>query len=733
MRFIENFSIKTRLLIMSAIIIVFFTFFSVLAMTVINNIINNIGLLYNNSIVLFQPAYSISADLNRIHRSMKDVAMADDQYTIDKALHDVAMADSEILSSISMIEQNLLDQKGDQVLHELRNLYVAWQPIRETVIKAKANNNNKEAQRITREEGAHHLTKLHVKQAELIDHITKLSNQFIKDVYKIKKIALMTFLISAILFISIAAILSVLVINSITRPLGIFNKTIMRNTEKGELNPVIISGRNEITDVADGFNILVSDLKEQYWIDRGVKALYADIYIEEEFLSLAQKSVQFLAEYMNIPLAALYKYNDKSNRLHLISTTSNTDGSLLEDTCSLDNGLLGQVARTQKSLLINNVSADHLKIKTAFSEGPPVNIYIHPLIINEELFGVIELATFEEFTKQQIEFIDIADNIITTRLYIEEQQEEIKSKSIEILKQHMALRDSHEKLTVTNEELQSKEEELISQNEELQAKEEELISQFRELEKINEKLHFSQLDLEKAHQHKDRFISSMSHELRTPLNAILGFSQSLQKKYWGELNEKQMEYIQLIIESGQLLLALINDILDLAQIEAGSMGIKKELTDIKPLLIDIVTLLSYQVNNKNLRIEYNIDSSITEVLVDTTKFKQIILNLLTNAIKFTEPAGQITIKAEKTDDNMVKISIIDTGTGINESEFDKIFTEFYQSESSKARKEKGTGIGLALTKRLVELHQGKIGFCSKINEGSTFWFTLPETETADES
>ena len=218
----------------------------------------------------------------------------------------------------------------------------------------------------------------------------------------------------------------------------------------------------------------------------------------------------------------------------------------------------------------------------------------------------------------------------------------------------------------------------------------------------------------------------MSHELRTPLNAIIGFSEVLQEKLFGELNDKQAEYTSDILTSGQHLLSLINEILDLSKVEAGRMELELATFDL-PLAIDNArTFVRERAARHGIRLDLDLDETLGEFIGDERKIKQILLNLLSNAVKFTPEGGRIGINARQSDGS-VEISVSDTGVGIAPEDQPKIFEEFRQVGSDYAHKIEGTGLGLTLAKKFVELHGGKIWLTSKPGEGSTFAFTLPIT------
>jgi len=231
-------------------------------------------------------------------------------------------------------------------------------------------------------------------------------------------------------------------------------------------------------------------------------------------------------------------------------------------------------------------------------------------------------------------------------------------------------------------------------------------------------------ELELANRHKSEFLANMSHELRTPLNAIIGFSEVLLEKMFGEINEKQEEYLKDIHSSGQHLLSLINDILDLAKVEAGRMHLDLGTFDLPAAIDNALTLIRERAMRHGIGLSVEVDSRLSELNADERKLKQILLNLLSNAVKFTPEGGKIKVGACQIDD-MVEIAVSDTGIGIALEDQAAVFEEFKQVGSDYTRKAEGTGLGLALTRKLVELHGGTIRLESEPGKGSTFSFTLP--------
>jgi len=239
---------------------------------------------------------------------------------------------------------------------------------------------------------------------------------------------------------------------------------------------------------------------------------------------------------------------------------------------------------------------------------------------------------------------------------------------------------------------------------------------FREIEEKSRQL-------ELASRHKSEFLANMSHELRTPLNAIIGFSEVLAERLFGEVNDKQAEYLGDILQSGRHLLSLINDILDLSKIEAGRMELEKTGFDLSGAIDNTLTLVRERAHRRGIALEREVDDGLARICADERKVKQVLLNLLSNALKFTPEGGRIEVRA-RADGAVVEIAVSDTGVGIAPEDQATVFEEFRQVGTA-ARKVEGTGLGLAISRKFIELHGGRIWVASEVGEGSTFAFTLP--------
>ncbi len=241
--------------------------------------------------------------------------------------------------------------------------------------------------------------------------------------------------------------------------------------------------------------------------------------------------------------------------------------------------------------------------------------------------------------------------------------------------------------------------------------------------RMNDELRRLYRELEAVSLHKSEFLANMSHELRTPLNAIIGFSQVLRERMFGDVNEKQEEYLDDILSSGNHLLSLINDVLDLSKVEAGQVELEVAPFSLRDALERGVVMVRERATKDGVQVALASDPEVDVVEGDERRIRQVIFNLLSNAVKFTPAGGAVDVSAAKVNGE-VRVSVTDTGPGLAPDDHERIFKEFQQTEAGVEQRE-GTGLGLALSKRLVELHGGRIWVDSELGKGSTFVFTLP--------
>jgi signal transduction histidine kinase len=244
------------------------------------------------------------------------------------------------------------------------------------------------------------------------------------------------------------------------------------------------------------------------------------------------------------------------------------------------------------------------------------------------------------------------------------------------------------------------------------------------LNRMNDELQRLYGELETVSRHKSEFLANMSHELRTPLNAIIGFSELLQQQLVGELNEQQLGYVDDVLDAGRHLLSLINEILDLAKVEAGKMELDLADVSLRPALESGLTMNAERASRAGVALGLTLDPDEITVRADERKLRQVVFNLLSNAVKFTPPDGRVDVSATITA-GVVEVAVADTGPGIAPEDQELIFEEFRQARADSGNRQDGTGLGLPLSRKFIELHGGRLWVESVPGAGSTFRFTLP--------
>ncbi len=373
-------------------------------------------------------------------------------------------------------------------------------------------------------------------------------------------------------------------------------------------------------------------------------------------------------------------------------------------------GIPGECALEKRPIMVSDVPDDYFTIRSGAGETPPRHVACVPIMFKSRLVGVLELASLEGFGKKELDFL----NVVADQLGVGIDHALAYRKAGELAAE---LQEKNELLMSQNEELQSQGEELLALNEELQSQAEELAVQKKALEDKTRQV-------EEANRLKSEFLSNMSHELRTPLNAILGMTRLLKDEASGITGEQQAGYLEIIERNGQNLLELINDILDISKIEAGKVEIIWSRIDLKAFTQEVLQSVRALADEKELELGAELDPEADFIISDPDKLRQILLNLLSNAIKFTEK-GSISVITRCEEENKISLAVRDTGIGISEDELEYIFDAFRQVDSSTTRVYGGTGLGLNIVKKLVDLLGGEIHVESQVGMGSTFTVTLP--------
>lgn len=634
-------------------------------------------------------------------------------------------------------------------------------------------------------------------QEEMLISLNELSsyeNQKINDDIAAAKAAydrsvqIFIYIMAGGLLIGMLVILWIL--PSITRGINVVSM-MLKSFGEGRLKAIRrikVTSKDEFGDVARVFKDLSEDIIEKQRIEetylqaqRDQSWLNSNMARVTELLeginSLEEVGQRFISEFTPILGAhygAIYiRQEDKHpNKLEMKGSYAHEGGEEPKVAFMIGEGLVGQAALDKKPVVLKGAPEDYMKVESAWGSSKPVSIMIYPILFENEVLGVVELASFEETTSLQEQLMSqisqslgIILNNITGRLRVEQLLRESQAMTEELQVQSEELQTQQEELRRTNENLeeqtnalkrsedllQRQQEELEHYNTELVAKTRALEEQVQEVEEKNDEIEKARVQLEQqakqlsiTTKYKSEFMANMSHELRTPLNSLLILSQLLSENKDGNLSSKQIEYAQTIYMSGSDLLKMIDEILDLSKVDAGKMEINYEDVQLPDIEAFVEQNFAAVASRKHIDLGVHIEEDIPQSIVtDSHRVKQILRNLLSNAFKFTN-SGSVELQVEKADkdklpvylnaeSDYVAFAVKDTGIGIPADKTDLIFEAFQQVDGTTSRKYGGTGLGLSISRELSRLLGGGITVESEEGKGSCFTLFLPAShpEVAD--
>ncbi len=483
--------------------------------------------------------------------------------------------------------------------------------------------------------------------------------------------------------------------------------------------------------------------EEKNWLLTGLSEINTQMQDVKSTSELANRIITAIIHYNQLPAGALYLYDDDIKKLKL--TAGYALPGTKKMTLSIGEGMVGAAAQQKDVLVVKDVPKEYWHLQTASGFGAPGELAYMPLWLNGELKGVVELVSFGSFSEQEKRFLQMISNHLSVAIHSRLAADSVTKLLTQVQFQKEFLEQQQHNLKRANEELQKQAQILQSSEEELKVQEEELRQINAELEERNEAVEIARQtlsqkarELEAASRYKSEFLANMSHELRTPLNSVLILAKLLSENKAKNLNDKQIEYANIIHKSGSDLLNLINDILDLSKIEAGKVEIHAEKVLLQHITINMRSMFDVVSQEKQVSFTVNVASGISEqIITDQQRVEQIIKNLLSNAFKFTPKGGAVslnifspsnfiptaaTLKEAK---QIIAFEVKDTGIGIPADKQQLIFEAFQQADGSTSRKYGGTGLGLSISRELIRMLGGELRLESKDGEGSIFTLYLP--------
>jgi signal transduction histidine kinase/DNA-binding response OmpR family regulator len=495
-----------------------------------------------------------------------------------------------------------------------------------------------------------------------------------------------------------------------------------------------------ILEMRDSLKTLSVNNENEIWIQTGLSTINNILMSEKPLDQICKSVLSKMISYLNADIGTLYLIN-RSEYLELQCTHATIKKDLVPKMIALGETRLGQAAINKKPVFLSHIPEGYLSISSSTGKAQPAHLLLLPLVNNNELEGVIEIASFSPFHSIAERFVSqVSINIATTlhsiksKLQLQELLEEVQAQSEELQLKHTELENLNTELEAQAQKLQASEEELKVQQEELIQSNQELEERSHLLEERNQIIIERNLDIQKkaeelesSTKYKSEFLANMSHELRTPLNSILLLSRLLSENHENRLSKEQIEFAEVIQTSGNNLLTLIDEILDLSKIEAGKMEMEFQKETIQSIIKAMNVIFTPMAKEKMLDISFDINDGVPEsIITDRLRLEQILKNLLSNALKFTKQ-GLISVKVETSlEDNLwVLFKVRDTGIGIPIEKREHIFGAFQQADGSTRRKFGGTGLGLSISRELAKLLGGTLIINDQILDGSEFILRIP--------
>ena len=477
--------------------------------------------------------------------------------------------------------------------------------------------------------------------------------------------------------------------------------------------------------------------RREEWLQEGEVKLAGAMMGDQPLDRLGNAVLEFLASYTGAVAGAIFAGNGELFRRSASYGVPND--AVLPDQVRNREGLLGQAAAQGRSMIVDDVPDGYLSFGSALGKAKPRHLAILPARVDGAVNAVIELGFLRPIDERVVALLEAAAGSVAIGVRSAAYREELQNLLEETQRQAEELQTQSEELRVSNEELEEQgralkesqarleqqQVELEQTNSQLEEQAQQLETQRDDLERVNASVQLKARELEQASRYKSDFLANMSHELRTPLNSSLILAKLLADNPDENLTEEQVKFAKTIQSSGNDLLTLINDILDLSKIEAGHVEIRPEAVVLDRLANNLRQLFHPVAAERNLELAIEIAADCpTEIETDQQRLEQVLKNLLSNACKFTE-AGQVKLSIRPSADGRIAFAVSDTGIGISAEQQSRVFEAFHQADGTISRKYGGTGLGLSISRQLVRLLGGSLEIHSQVGQGSTFTVTLP--------
>ncbi|WP_332633552.1 response regulator [Halalkalibacter flavus] len=646
--------------------------------------------------------------------------------------------------SLESLEKHDTQQKSQELIAKFKTLHTSYQDIAQQVLTIQRLDSDNSIEPTLWEEAE--VTRQRMLQiGELLHGLQEqeLKNELFRSRDTYNWAVKMIYIYLAV-GLGFAIAITLWIIRSITKNLNnvttVMESVTSRNV--GELPRIAVLSKDEFGKIATAFNKMATELERQSKLEKRLKNEAEEhSWLQTKIAEIATmypevKNVQMLADMLIMKLVPmvggsagifyLKEMEEGQQYMKKRAAYALSDQSNNFDRFKIGEGLIGQCAAEQRTIYLTDIPDNYVKVHSGVGVTSPKYSIILPVKFEGEVLAVIEIASLHSFSTSQVKLLEeimsnlgITMNSIANRMKVDKLLQESQSLT--------------EELQAQSEELQVQQEELRTTNEKLEEQYESSESKKTELEKVREALEEKAQQLELSSQYKSEFLANMSHELRTPLNSLLILAKILSENGDGNLTGKQEEYVRTIYSSGQDLLHLINDILDLAKVESGKLEVVPKEVELQKVQNYVERQFAPIARQKGVSFTVKAEENIPDYLsTDEHRLQQILKNLLSNAFKFTEK-GSVSLVIKKVNDlqPMLAFSVTDTGIGIAKEKQSTIFEAFKQADGTTSRQYGGTGLGLSISREIAYLLGGHIDILSVEGKGSTFTLYLPYYETIE--
>jgi signal transduction histidine kinase/CheY-like chemotaxis protein/HAMP domain-containing protein len=693
---LRDLSIKAQLTVGLVLLLAFVALLGWIAMDQASKLWHSSYTLYNHPLTVRRALDAVRADVLLIHRDMKNMMLIQNGVEKESTLRSIRQAESDAQLQFAILYDRYLGDRAD--IDSAFTAFETWKPIRQETLRLLREGRKDEAIRRTfpEGEGGRHAEHIFATLNVLSNFSMHNANSLFEAANELKDELLHRLSILVVLMLCFGSGIGFILLRGLRKPLnelGAATDAFM----KGDYSVrSTYASANEFGDLSASFNELAATIQTDIHIKDAANRIRNAVISETTLRPFCIQLLSSVLTETSALFGAIYLRNERNDTFDLRASIGLTDSLPLSYSAESLEGMLGLPMQTREIVQISEIPDDTVFLHpTIAGMLRPSSLVVLPIISGDGVVAMIALGGITKFSDASMRIMQDIRLLIGARL----------------------------SSVLATEKIREYAEALNMQNRELEAQASELSLQANELSEQNAELAMQQKELNEANRLKTTFLSNMSHELRTPLNSVIALSGVLNRRLKDIISNQELEYIAIIERNGRHLLMLINDILDLSRMEAGREELMLGSVRSPVLLREVVDMLRPQADEKDLALELQLSDDLIDIVTDEAKCRQILINLIGNAIKFTE-RGTVRVQAAVANE-CISIAVSDTGIGIPPEAIGHIFDEFRQVDATASRKHEGTGLGLAIVRRYADLLNGSIEVQSTPGVGSVFTFSLP--------